>query len=55
MLAMDKLGAKFDRNYTGVVVSVNSSANALAGFDEDYLKASRGEIASSRQTCGAGA
>jgi hypothetical protein len=53
MLAMDKLGAKLDRNYAGVVVSVNSSAHPLAGFNEHYLKARHSEIACSRQTGGA--
>jgi hypothetical protein len=47
MLAMDKLGAKLDRDYAGVVVSMDSSAYAVAGFDEDYLSASHGEIACS--------
>ena len=55
MLAMDKLGAKLDRNYGGVVLSVDSSTRALAGFDEDYLNASRSEVACGCQTCGAGA
>jgi hypothetical protein len=55
MLAMDKLGAKLDRDYAGVVVSMDSSAYAVAGFDEDYLSASHGEIACSSQACGPGA
>ena len=52
MLAMDKLGAKLDRYYAGVVVSVDSSAYAVAGFDEDYLSASHREVAGSSQACG---
>ena len=55
MLAMDKLGAKLDRDYAGVVVSMNSSAYAVAGFDEDYLSASHCEIACSSQSCSPGA
>lgn len=55
MLAMDKLGAKLDRDYAGVVVSMNSSAYAVAGFDEDYLSASHREFAGSSQACGPGA
>jgi hypothetical protein len=51
MLAMDKLGAKLDRYYAGVVVSVDSSAYAVAGFDQDYLSASHSEVAGSGQAC----
>jgi hypothetical protein len=54
MLAMDKLSPKLDRDYPGVVVSVDSSAYAVAGFDEDYLSASHREIACSSQACGPG-
>ena len=53
MLAMDKLGAKFNRNQAGVVMSVNSAAHAVASFDEDYVDAGRREVACSRQTGGA--
>ena len=55
MLAMDELGAKLNRNQAGVVLSVNSAAHAVAGFDEHYLKARCGEIACGSQTRGAGA
>ena len=55
MLAMDKLSAKLDRDYAGVVVSMDSSADAVAGFDEDYLSASHREVTCSSQTCGASA
>jgi hypothetical protein len=55
MLTMDKLGSQLDRDYARVVMSMNSSAYAVAGFDEDYLSASHREGTCSSQACGPGA
>lgn len=54
MLPVDKLSAELNRN-DGIVMSMNSTANARASFDEDYFDAGRGEIASCSQPGNAGA
>ena len=53
MLAMDKLGAQLNGHDEEVVVGVDSSANALAGFEQDYLDARRAAIARRSQARGA--
>lgn len=49
-LAMDKLCSELNGKLVGTMMSKNSPAHAVAGFDQDYVKAGRGEVACRSQS-----
>ena len=49
---MDKLGAELDWNHA-IVLSVDSPADAITGFDDNYFNARRRKVPCRSQTCGA--